>query len=453
MSHRRVKDDDEITKKVVQYVDDPKNSSALAMIHEMSDRAKKAGRSPAIIYNRRMRVDNVEQNNNKINNKNNNNEIPFKRRTLQHSLTTNLQNKNTNKNTNTNTNNIRKENNKIEIIPDQEKKRGLRYSDRFTGSKYKKEYVWDKNINRLVEKRVPTTTTTTTTTTTSTKVEEKPSRPGRKYESQPLPKPQERKVERVVERKVETNKPKVVERKYESYNKGVERKVETQPRVQERKVERVERKIETQPRVQERKAEPQPKIQYKTSLNIDEIKEDQVKEEKAEIFEKLKEYRDKENKEGKTKKKVKSKVSKGNEKYTEYVYGDEGEDFDDEDFDQELPGKNTKFYKKVIKNEPGSKVIITKKVIEESSSSNKDNKFNYDNVDSDEDIKNELKKLNINPSECKRGSVQVKVITEEYDEKGNKIYSKEYTTNKLPKGMKGNNELMDDLGKYEDDFE
>ena len=446
MSNRRVKDDNEITKKVVQYVDDPKNSSALAMIHEMSDRAKKAGRSPAIIYNRRMRVDNVEQNNNK----NNNNEIPFKRRTLQHSLTTNLQDKNFN--TNTNTNNIRKENNKIEVIPDQEKKRGLRYSDRFTGTKYKKEYVWDKNINRLVEKRVPTTTTTTTTTT-STKVEEKPSRPERKYESQPLPKPQERKVERVVERKVETNKPKVLERKYESYNKGVERKVETQPKVQERKVERVERKIETQPRVQERKVEPQPKIQYKTSLGIDEIKEDQVKEEKAEIFEKLKEYRDKENKEGKTKKKLRSKVSKGNEKYTEYVYGDEGEDFDDEDFDQDLPGKNTKFYKKVIKNEPGSKVIITKKVIEESSSSNKDKKFNFDNVDSDEDIKNELKKLNINPSECKRGSVQVKVITEEYDEKGNKIYSKEYTTNKLPKGMKGNNELMDDFGKYEDDFE
>ena len=446
MSNRRVKDDNEITKKVVQYVDDPKNSSALAMIHEMSDRAKKAGRSPAIIYNRRMRVDNLETNNNK----NNNNEIPFKRRTLQHSLTTNLQDKNFN--TNTNTNNIRKENNKIEVIPDQEKKRGLRYSDRFTGTKYKKEYVWDKNINRLVEKRVPTTTTTTTTTT-STKVEEKPSRPERKYESQPLPKPQERKVERVVERKVETNKPKVIERKYESYNKGVERKVETQPKVQERKVERVERKIETQPRVQERKVEPQPKIQYKTSLGIDEIKEDQVKEEKAEIFEKLKEYRDKENKEGKTKKKLRSKVSKGNEKYTEYVYGDEGEDFDDVDFDQDLPGKNTKFYKKVIKNEPGSKVIITKKVIEESSSSNKDKKFNFDNVDSDEDIKNELKKLNINPSECKRGSVQVKVITEEYDEKGNKIYSKEYTTNKLPKGMKGNNELMDDFGKYEDDFE
>ena len=125
MSNRRVKDDNEITKKVVQYVDDPKNSSALAMIHEMSDRAKKAGRSPAIIYNRLMRVDNLETNNNK----NNNNEIPFKRRTLQHSLTTNLQNKNTN--TNKNTNNIRKDNNKIEVIPDQEKKRGLRYSDRY----------------------------------------------------------------------------------------------------------------------------------------------------------------------------------------------------------------------------------------------------------------------------------------------------------------------------------
>ena len=40
MSHRRVKDD--------------KNSSALAMIHEMSDRAKKAGRNPTIINNRLM---------------------------------------------------------------------------------------------------------------------------------------------------------------------------------------------------------------------------------------------------------------------------------------------------------------------------------------------------------------------------------------------------------------
>ena len=88
-------------------------------------------------------------------------------------------------------------------------------------------------------------------------------------------------------------------------------------------------------------------------MGIDGIKEDKEKEEKA-IFENLKEYRDKKNKEGKTKKKVRSKVSKGNEKYTEVVYDDEGEDFD-----EELPGKITKFYKKIIKNESGLKVIIT----------------------------------------------------------------------------------------------
>ena len=407
MSNRRVKDDNEITKKVVQYIDDPKNSSALKMVHEMSNRAKRSGNSPAILYHHRMRVDNAEPNYNKINN---NNDTAFKRRPL-HSLTSKNQMYNDiidNKN----------EDDK-DVLPEQGKKRGLRYSERIPSSNYKKEYAWDKNANRIVEKTVPSNTNTYKHEEKTIKQERKPI-----YQS----KPQEKKVERVVERKIETR-----------------------PKVQERKVERV-----TQPKVQERKAEPQLKTQYSKNTGFEEIKEDKEKEEKAEIFEKLKEYRVKENKEGK-KRKVKTTGPKGNEKYTEYVYeknvDDEEDEFDDEDFEKELPGKNTKFYKKIVKNEPGSKVIITKKVIEESSSSNKDDKLYFENDSDDEDIKKELKKLKINPSECKRGNVQVKVITEEYDEKGNKIYSKQYTTSKLPKGLKGHNELMDEFEHFEDEYD
>ena len=420
MSNRRVKDDNEITKKVVQYIDDPKNSSALKMVHEMSNRAKRSGNSPAILYHHRMRVDNAEPNYNKINN---NNDTAFKRRPL-HSLTSKNQIYNDiidNKN----------EDDK-DVLPEQGKKRGLRYSERIPSSNYKKEYAWDKNANRIVEKTVPSNTNTYKHEEKTIKQERKPI-----YQS----KPQEKKVERVVERKIET-RPKVQERKVERV---------TQPKVQERKVERV-----TQQKVQERKAEPQPKTQYSKNTGFEEIKEDKEKEEKAEIFEKLKEYRVKENKEGK-KKKVRTTGPKGNEKYTEYVYeknvDDEEDEFDDEDFEKELPGKNTKFYKKIVKNEPGSKVIITKKVIEESSSSNKDDKLYFENDSDDEDIKKELKKLKINPSECKRGNVQVKVITEEYDEKGNKIYSKQYTTSKLPKGLKGHNELMDEFEHFEDEYD
>ncbi len=51
-----------------------------------------------------------------------------------------------------------------------------------------------------------------------------------------------------------------------------------------------------------------------------------------------------------------------------------------------------------------------------------------------------------------KGNVKVKVITEEYDENGNKIYSKEVTTNKLPKGLKGNDEIMDEFERFEEEF-
>lgn len=138
------------------------------------------------------------------------------------------------------------------------------------------------------------------------------------------------------------------------------------------------------------------------------------------------------------KKKISYKIPKGNEKYSEVVYekkilGDDEDD--DDDFEKEVGNsKNTKVFRKVIKNEPGSKIIITKKVIEESSESTGGDKLNFDNdSDDDEDFEKEFKEFDLNPSEFSKQNVKVKVVTEEYDEKGNKIYSKEYTSNKLPK--------------------
>ena len=180
MSNRRMKDDNEITKKVVQYVDDPKNSSALKMVHEMSNRAKRSGNSPAILYRHRMRVDNVEPNNNKINN--NNNDTSFKRRPL-HSLTS--------KNQIYNDISDKKNEDDKDVLPVQEKKRSLRYSERIPSSNYKKEYAWDKNANRIVEKTVPSNTNTY-------KHEEKTIKQERKHVYQS--KPQEQKVERVVKK-------------------------------------------------------------------------------------------------------------------------------------------------------------------------------------------------------------------------------------------------------------
>ena len=397
------KDDDIITKRYVQYIDDPKNSSALAMIHEMSNKAKRMGKSPAIIHKRRMKVEEpiIKETNNDTN---------FKRRTM-HFATVKSQNINL-------FNNRRKESDK-HIVPEKEKEKVNTSSNtnKYTGTQYKTEYVWDKNINRLVEKKVPIN---------KSQAEEKPVR-------------QEKRVE---------YKPKIQERK-----------VETQPKIQERKVEShhkvLERKIEHQPKVQERRAEPQTKPQIKKKIEgIEEIKEDQDKEEKGEIIEKLKEYRKSKGNEGK-KKKIHVQVPKGNEKFNEIVYErrivNDGEDDDEDvDFEKEVTGKNTKIYKKIVKNEPGSKVIITKKVIEEST---QENKLSFNDSSDEEDIQRELKKLNIDPSDYSKGNVKVKVITEEYDEKGNKIYSKEITTNKLPRGMKGNNEIMDEFEKFEDEFD
>ena len=248
--------------------------------------------------------------------------------------------------------------------------------------KYKTEYVWDKSINRLVEKKIPID-----------QVEDAP-------EKKPEPRPQPRRVEQ----------------KTENIGKRASYKAERK----------------AQPKVEEK---PNPKLKKDYSAGKDEIKEESQKEEKEEIIEKLMDYRKKN--EG-IKKKISYKIPKGNEKYSEVVYekkilGDDEED--DDDFEKEVGNsKNTKVFRKVIKNEPGSKIIITKKVIEESSENTGGDKLQFDN-DSDDDIdfEKEFKEFDLNPSEFSKQNVKVKVVTEEYDEKGNKIYSKEYTSNKLPK--------------------
>jgi hypothetical protein len=355
--------DEKITR-VVQFVDDPKNSSALAKIHEMSNKAKRQGQSPKYMRHIRIKEDEPTEKDGKGADNN------FNRRkahfaTVKHKTLNILPKQQPEVSTETN-NNV------------QEKKSGKNnsnsnlYNPNGDNVKYKTEYVWDKSINRLVEKKVP--------------IDQDEAVPEKKPESRPQPRRVEQKTEKVEKRS--------------SY--------------------KAERKV-------------QPKKEYSTGK--DEIKEEAQKEEKEEIIEKLVDYRKKN--EG-IKKKISYKIPKGNEKYTDVVYekkilGDDEED--DDDFEKQIGNsKNTKVFKKIIKNEPGSKIIITKKVIEESSENTGGDKLQFDNdSDDDLDFEKEFRDFDLNPSEFSKQNVKVKVVTEEYDEKGNKVYSREYTSNKLPK--------------------
>ena len=355
--------DEKITR-VVQFVDDPKNSSALAKIHEMSNKAKRQGQSPKYMRHIRIKEDEPTEKDGKGADNN------FNRRkahfaTVKHKTLNILPKQQPEVSTETN-NNV------------QEKKSGKNnsnsnlYNPNGDNVKYKTEYVWDKSINRLVEKKVP--------------IDQEEAVP----EKKPEPRPQPRRVEQKTEK------------------------------VEKRSSYKAERKV-------------QPKKEYSTGK--DEIKEEAQKEEKEEIIEKLVDYRKKN--EG-IKKKISYKIPKGNEKYTDVVYekkilGDDEED--DDDFENQIGNsKNTKVFKKIIKNEPGSKIIITKKVIEESSENTGGDKLQFDNdSDDDLDFEKEFRDFDLNPSEFSKQNVKVKVVTEEYDEKGNKVYSREYTSNKLPK--------------------
>ena len=355
-----------ITERVVQYVDDPKNSSALAKIHEMSDKAKRTGKSPAQIQKRRSYIKNSEQFENKQNDNN------FNRRN-QHFPTV-------------------KQENKITLLNKNSDKNVVAPKDT---QKNKKEFIWDKTSNRLVEKDKVTNTQSYVSNT-------------------------------------------------HSYANNTRSQVDN-PRSQlnNTRSQKVETKVETET-----------KRKYKN--DTEPIREDQDKEDKGEVIDRLREYKKKRDIEGKNKKRIKIQVpNKENEKFSEIVYEKKvlpEEDEDEEDFKDPSGSKNTKFYKKIVKNAPGSKTVITKKVIEENMEQY-DDKFNFHDSSDDEDIRRELRKLKINPSQVSKNNVQVKIITEEYDENGNKIYSKEYTTNKLPKGLKGNDEIMDEFEKFEDEFD
>ena len=363
-SFAKKKTEDEKITRVVQFVDDPKNSSALAKIHEMSNKAKRQGQSPKYMRHIRIKEDEPTEKDGKGADNN------FNRRkahfaTVKHKTLNILPKQQPEVSTETN-NNVQEKNS------GKNNSNSNLYNPNGDNVKYKTEYVWDKSINRLVEKKVP--------------IDQGEAVPEKKPEVRP------------------------------------------QPRRVEQRTEKVEKRSSYKA---ERKA--QPKKEY--NAGKDEIKEEAQKEEKEEIIEKLVDYRKKN--EG-IKKKISYKIPKGNEKYTDVVYekkilGDDEED--DDDFEKQIGNsKNTKVFKKIIKNEPGSKIIITKKVIEESSENTGGDKLQFDNdSDDDLDFEKEFRDFDLNPSEFSKQNVKVKVVTEEYDEKGNKVYSREYTSNKLPK--------------------
>ena len=143
--------------------------------------------------------------------------------------------------------------------------------------------------------------------------------------------------------------------------------------------------------------------------------------EKGEILQKLKDY----------------KKGKENDlgKKTDYSYSKkvvkEGVIEDD---DKNIVGsKNTKIFKKVVKDDKGERIII-KKVVEEISEGNKDDKLVFGEDSDGEDFENELKDIDNNSPDNKDTKYQI--VKERYDPKGNKIYTKEIMTNKLPKEYK-----------------
>ena len=157
------------------------------------------------------------------------------------------------------------------------------------------------------------------------------------------------------------------------------------------------------------------------TLDQIEEKDEKVEPDKKEIIQKLKDY--KKNKEG--------NLGKNTEITIEKKIVKEGE-IDDNDDKNVVGSKNTKIYKKVVKDENGSKIII-KKVVEEVTEGHKDDKLVFEDSD-DEDMENEIKDIEKDPGVDK--NLKYQVIKEKFDPQGNKIYTKEILTNKLPKEYK-----------------
>ena len=157
------------------------------------------------------------------------------------------------------------------------------------------------------------------------------------------------------------------------------------------------------------------------TLDQIEEKDEKVEPEKKEIIQKLKDY----------KKNKDSNLGKNTEITIEKKVVKEGE-IDDNDDKNVVGSKNTKIYKKVVKDENGSKIII-KKVVEEVTEGHKDDKLVFEDSD-DEDMENEIKDIEKDPAVDK--NLKYQIIKEKFDPQGNKIYTKEILTNKLPKEYK-----------------
>ena len=170
-------------------------------------------------------------------------------------------------------------------------------------------------------------------------------------------------------------------------------------------------------RLIEKKASDLKKIDENDEKIKPEIKIDSKKSDKNEILQKLKDYKKtKENDPGKKTEVVfEKKIIKKDE-------------IDDDNFgDKNITGsKNTKIYKKIVKDENGSKIIIEKKIIEEITG-NKDEDLVFEEDSYDENIEKEL--------DVDKKDMKYQIIREKFDPQGNKIYTKEFYTNKLPKGI------------------
>ena len=141
-----INEDPKVTKRIVQYVDDPKDSSALAKVHELSDKAKHGGKSPIHFHHIRIKDDEPIKNQVKSN---------FNRRKV-HFPTVKHQGFNVFKERRAKLK-LKESDKDVEKPKPSGKNKSNSNLYNLSGDnvKYKTEYVWDKSINRLVEKKVP----------------------------------------------------------------------------------------------------------------------------------------------------------------------------------------------------------------------------------------------------------------------------------------------------------
>ena len=134
-----------VTSVIVQYVDDPKDSSALAKVHELSNKAKHGGKSPIHVHHIHFKDDEPIKNQISSN---------FNRRKA-HFATVKHQGFNIFKERRLKLKPKESDKDVEKSKPSKNKSNSNLYNLSGDNVKYKTEYVWDKSINRLVEKKVP----------------------------------------------------------------------------------------------------------------------------------------------------------------------------------------------------------------------------------------------------------------------------------------------------------